>query len=400
VERGNHYVEGSALDALGRIRFAELGRLFPLRDGGIGWHDRNGPASPPAPSLTVDCTDLTGMWKVFGLGRLRNRVVVSGGGTFGGTRPPDEYRSVNTSAEFLQLAGPGAGVTAADVWAETILDALDPPSTLTLLGTLVPYGAEVKPIVTAEFGARWNVETLDGTKVVQVLGERVTLSPGVLEIDAVTEDVVPPVPFVHVAYGTGSGGMYSSGTSYATARSGPATALFPQTTPPVYATQFFVGQTNTSGSAYEVWESFVWFDTSAIPVGATIVEATFAAAFAPHWLGPTPPLGADWTHFDVEIRSGYGWLPTLALADWRPGAGIAASYPLRATINTARAIKDSFATWSDAGAGLAGAIVKGGQTQLFIVSSRTVAGTPPVSTLAFEDAFLSTPRLRVRYTLP
>ena len=62
----------------------------------------------------------------------------------------------------------------------------------------------------------------------------------------------------------------------------------------------------------------------------------------------------------MEIRSGYAWRPTLTTADWRPGAGIAASYPLRATVNTAQAMKDGFVTFADAGSGLAGAIVKGG----------------------------------------
>ena len=61
------------------------------------------------------------------------------------------------------------------------------------------------------------------------------------------------------------------------------------------------------------------------------------------------------------------------------------AYPLRAKINTARALKDSFATFEDAGSGLAGAIVKGGETQLFLVSSRTTVGTAPASTSVFED---------------
>jgi len=47
VLRGNDWIEGSALDILGRMRFAELGRLYPMRDGRIGWHARVGP-TPPA----------------------------------------------------------------------------------------------------------------------------------------------------------------------------------------------------------------------------------------------------------------------------------------------------------------------------------------------------------------
>jgi hypothetical protein len=404
VERGNHYVEGSALDALHRIRFAELGRLFPLRNGGIGWYDRDGPATPPAPSVTINCggVGLTDMWRAMGLGRVRNRVVVSGGyGVFGQVRPPDEYRSVTTSFEFLQLStatAPTTGILSPDLWANTILDALDPPPVLTMLGTILPVDDEVADVVTAEFGDRWTVASAgDPDKVVQVLGQRVTLAPGTIEVDVVTEDIYVPVPYVHRAAATGSGYLMSqNGISYANARAGSGVTV---TTPVGGAPQYQIGQVFGAGPTWQIWETFLWFDTSSIPVGATIVSAEFAAMFHPHWNGISPP-PAEWTHFDVELRAGYAWRPTLAAADWRPGAGIAAGYPLRAKIDTARAIKDSFATFEDAGSGLAGAIVKGGETQIFLVSSRTTVGTAPASTLVFEDLYIDFPRLRVKYTLP
>ena len=349
---------------------------------------------------------LTDMWRVMGLGRLRNRVVVGGGyGVFGRQPlPPDEQRSVTTTVEFLALAGGGSttGVLPTDLWAETILDALDPPPVLTMLGTIVPVDDEVKQVTTAEFGARWTVRSAgDPDKLVTLIGQRVTIAPGTVEVDVVTEDVTTPDPYVHVGYGTGSGGMSSTSNTYAAARSGTAVALFPQAANPPWATQFFVGQLFGAGPQYEVWESFLAFDTSGIPAGATILEATFAAMFHPRWQGvQPPPLVSSWTHFDIELRSGYAWLPTLAPADWRPGAGIAAAYPLRASVNTARAMKDSFVTFSDAGTGLAAAIVKGGTTQLFLVSARTVAGIAPTSTSLFEDGWFDLPRLRVRYRLP
>jgi hypothetical protein len=197
--------------------------------------------------------------------------------------------------------------------------------------------------------------------------------------------------------GTGSGYITSSHTiSYAQARSGAGTVT--ATVPVGGAPQYLIGQTFGGGPVWEIRETFLWFDTSAIPAGATILSAEFAAMVHPHWNGLTPP-PAEWTHFDVEVRSGYAWRPTLVAADYRPGAGLAA-LPLRATINTARAIKDSFATWEDAGSGLAGAIVKGGETQLLLVSSRTTVGTAPASTSVFEDLYLDFPRLRVKYTVP
>jgi hypothetical protein len=393
VERGNHFVEGPVLDGLHRIRFAELGRLFPLRDGGIGWYDRDGPASPPAVSLTVDCTDLTGMWKVMGLGRVRNHVVISGGyGVFGPKLPPDEYRSVTTNSEFLQLGAVAGDPLPWDLWANTILDALEHPPVLTLLGTLVPYGAEVKPIVTAEFGARWTVQGLSGDKVVQVLGQRVTLAPGVLEIDAVTEDVAPPVPVKHALMGAGSGYLRSfNDISYANARAGASlTATVPGGPAPIVQ----IGQTFLTGPSWEVFEGFVYFDTSSIPAGATILSAKFAAMVLPR---DSIPVGSM-ANITVELRSGYPWRPTLTTADWRPGAGIAGPYPLRATWNTANGI--NYQEFADAGSGLAGAVVKGGETQLLVVSDRTTTGTAPTSTTVFEDWRLQFPRLRVTYTLP
>jgi hypothetical protein len=391
VERGNHYVEGPAIDGLHRIRFAELGRLFPLRNGGIGWYDRDGPA-PPAVSVTIDCTDLMDMWKVFGLGRVRNHVVISGGwGVFGPVLPPDEYRSVVTNTEFLQLGVVAGDPLPWDQWANTILDHLEQPPVLTMLGTLVPQGADVKPIVTAEFGARWTVQGLSGDKVVQVLGQRVTLAPDVLEIDAVTEDVAAPVPVKYALLGAGSGHLRSfNDISYANARAGSnLSAIIAGGAAP----EIQIGQTFLTGPSWEVFEGFIWFDTSSIPAGATILKATFAALVLPRASMPTGSMA----NITIELRSGYAWRPTLTTADYRPGAGIAAAYPLRASWNTATGI--NYQVFGDAGSGLAGAIVKGGETQFLVVSDRTVAGTAPTSTLLFEDWRLQHPRLRITYTL-
>ena len=197
VERGNHYVEGPAIDGLHRIRFAELGRLFPLRDGRIGWHPRGGMAPPPSTAL-INCggVGLTDMWKVLGLGRVRNHIVISGGyGVFGPVMPPDEYRAVTTTHEFLQFAYAGAPAPNPwEAWGQHILDALAAPPPLTMLGTIVPAGAQVRQVVCAEFGDRWTV-AVEGEPdaLVGVLGMRVTLAPGTIEVDAVTEDVAPPV---------------------------------------------------------------------------------------------------------------------------------------------------------------------------------------------------------------
>ena len=401
VYRGNHTVEGSALDGLMQIRFAELGRLYPLRNGGIGWHDRDGP-TPPAPSAIINCggVGLTDMWRALGLGRVRNRVVVSGGyGVYGDIRPPDEYRSVLGDWLFLHLAFPDANDPLPwDLWANHILDHLDHPPPLTVLGTIVPQGPEVKQIVCSEFGARWTVATPTDETVVELVGQRVTVEPGLIEVEAVTEDVSDVPPVKYALAGTGSGSLRSVGVTepntYEKARAGTeGVTVIGTGTPPAY----YVGQSFLAGPRHEIDQAFLWFDTSSIPVGATILEAEFAAMILPPAINPPT---TTWTNFTIELRSypATGWRPTLAGADWRPGAAIAATYPLRATWNTANGI--NYQEFEDAGSGLAGAIVKGGETQLFAVSARTVAGTPPPTTTALETLYFQFPRLRVTYRLP
>jgi hypothetical protein len=392
VVRGNHFVEGPVLDSLHRIRFAELGRLFPMRDGRIGWHDRDGP-TPPAPSVTINCggVGLTELWRVMGLGRVRNHIVVAGGfGVYGPILPPDEYRSVSTNIDFLQMAVVGGDPLPWDIWANTIIDALAQPPPLTMMGTILPVDGEVADVVTAEFGDRWTVSTPTADTVVQVMGQHVTISPDYIEVDVVTEDVSTPLPVKYALLGAGSGYVRSfNDISYANARAGSSLAA---TIPGGVGPEITIGQNFLSGPGWEVFEGFIWFDTSSIPAGATILKASFAALVLPRSSMPTGSMA----NITIELRSGYAWRPTLTTADYRPGAGLAA-LPLRAQWNTANG--DFFQEFADAGSGLAGAIVKGGETQLLVVSANTTAGTAPTSTLLFEDWRLKFPRLRVTYTL-
>jgi hypothetical protein len=395
VMRGNDWIEGSAFDILGRMRFAELGRLYPMRDGKIGWHARVGP-TPPASSATINCTGigLTDMWKVMGLGRVRNHVVVGeSGAVYGPVLPPDEYRSVNTTASFLGLIQPSAPAPSTDdLWAQTVLDALEHPPVLTMLDTMLPIGAQVKQLVCAEFGARWTVKvTGQPDVVVQLFGMTVDVEPGSIEVTAVTEDIVVSPPSVlHATASVGSGHLLSfNQVNYTNARNGSNITVATSA-----LTQFYVGQYFGTGPEWGIHEGFVAFDTSSIPAGATIVSATFGAQITADWPGAAG--GNTFTDFDIQLRSGSSWLPTLAAADWIVGAG---STTLRAVCNTNRggAAHGGFFEWTDAGSGLAGAVVKGGTTQLYVVSSRTVSGTAPSSTSTFEDVWLDFPRLRVDY---
>jgi len=406
--RGNHVVKGSALDGLHQIRFAELGRLFPMRDGRIGWYDRIGP-TPPASSAVINCNGvaLTGMWKALGLGRVRNRIVIGeNGGNWGPVLPPDEYRSVNTDYYFLALAtGIPYGTDNYGTWAYWILDRLNPPPVLTMLDTLMPEGTEVKQIVCSEFGARWTVTaTGEPDVLVELIGMKCSVTPDWIEVDVVTEAVVTRPSVLNAVPTTGSshsGHLISESSQYGWARTGPATQV--RTDAAVASTQQYVGQYLQAGPVYGVHEAFVAFDTSSIPVGATITKALLGAQFGPDW--PNDPALYTWTNFTIQARS-YptgGWRPTLALADWIPGENLG-SYPLRATLDTARGAYNEGRQnaggsydFTDAGSGLIGAIKKGGITELVLVSSRTVAGTAPPTTAHYEDVILSFLRLRVYY---
>ena len=396
VMRGNDWIEGSSFDILGRMRFAELGRLYPMRDGRIGWTARVPPA-PPASSATINCggVGLTDMWKAMGLGRVRNHVVIGETGeVFGPVMAPDEYRSVNTTAGFLGFQQPAAPAPLSrDLWAQTILDALEKPPILTVLDTMVPTGAEVKQITTSEFGSRWTVKVTGQPDVlVQVYGMTVDVEPGSIEVTAVTDDIVtspaPPSVLHQTALATSGQLLSFNQVSYTNARNGTNVTV---TSSP--STTTLVGQYLQAGPEWGIHEGFLAFDTSSIPAGATILSATFGAQVFPQWPGASG--GNTFTDFDLQVRSGLNWLP-LTAADWVVGAG---STTLRAVCNTSRGgiVHGGFFEWTDAGSGLAGAINKGGTTQLYVVSSRTVSGTAPPVNTAFEDVELNFPRLRIDY---
>ena len=397
--RGNQNVKGSALDGLHTIRFAELGRLFPMRDGRVGWIDRGGVA-PPASSAIINCggVGLTDMWKAMGLGRLRNHIVMSGGyGVYGPVLPPDQYRGVTAAPEELALAGgppypapppaspmPPETPQPWDMWANHILDRLNPPPVLTMLDTILPIGAQVKQITTAEYGATWTIRTTGvPDRLVALIGQRVAVAPGTIEVDVVTEDLVAAPTFIH----TGA----STETNWLKQISGVV-----QPPPTLGVIEGYVGQ-DVDGSR---WETFVWFNTSAIPAAATVTRAEFGGQIQRRGIPATPAdLGpAAFTDFDLQLRSypSTGWRPTVTTADWiAPGS--MSTYPIRATRNTSRACRGGlFLAFQDVS--LAAAIKKGAgaETQFVITSSRHAAGTAPTSLP--ESVYMTQMRLRVYYT--
>lgn len=387
VQRGAADIQGSALDILGGIRFAELGRLYARRDGAVGWQPRD--VATPAVSVILQCGELADLWEGDGLGRVRNRVVIQGWSDVTVEPDPDLQRTVFAEFLFLNFFYPGAPAPVPwDLWASAIMDALGAPLPMTLIGSIMPEGSDVAAVLCAEYGASWTVvNPPHGDKSVRLLGQRVTLSPGLIEVDAVTEDLTAAPPTVrHVTLGAGSGSLHSADAAYAPARAGTGAVL------PEVLAQLDAGQYGPVSGGYHLHELMLWFDTSLIPTDAVIISASFAAQWGIRF-GSNP-----FSNPVLQVRSypSGGWRPTLAGADWLPGATIGTATTLRAVLDTR--VGQGFRAWTDSG-NLAAAIVKGGATQLVVVTDRFVAGTPP-SAAGFDVVTLQFPRLRVTYRVP
>lgn len=199
--------EGSVLEALAPIRFAEHAALHGSPEGRVYWRGSQ-PRSVPAPRLTINCGGvmLETLTTTIDHDRIRNQVRITGAS-------PEVYyaessiarhgvREVVTTVADLALATEAAHL--ADVpplpagdpyarWAAMILDELAEPHPIIALGLLRPKGpAEVVPMANARYLDRWRViddhvvPAID--RYVRVLGARCRLVSTGLEVDAVTED--------------------------------------------------------------------------------------------------------------------------------------------------------------------------------------------------------------------
>ena len=199
VNRLTVTVGGQAMAALHAIRFAELGALFGTRAGSIAVWSRTVAGTVGSPTALINCggVGLVGLASVFNRGRVRNIVriddtVAPYAQVLDASETRHGPRTVSTSQDELQFALAGRAA-AFGAWADTILGKLGNPRPATRLGTLVPEGAaEVGAILRAEWGDVWRVvddhaPPID--RLVRVLGERVSITPTTVEVDAVTEDV-------------------------------------------------------------------------------------------------------------------------------------------------------------------------------------------------------------------
>lgn len=151
----------------------------------------------------------------------------------------------------------------------------------------------------------------------------------------------------------------------------------------------YAGQTTAAGTYY-AYQSFVRFDTRAIPADATITSVL---------LETSQNDDSSVTDFSFEARA-FDWTPPVVTANWRSRAQLAA-LPLRASVSTlGLPAAGTLFTWTSDPSFAAG-INRGGWTGLVICSSRVRAGTVPTGNeyaglRAFElglgDDPLPTPR--------
>ena len=147
--------------------------------------------------------------------------------------------------------------------------------------------------------------------------------------------------------------------------------------------------------SYACYESFIAFDTSSIPDGATITQVELSLYLTDD--------KSD-TDFTVQVRpktwTGSGLTP----ADWVAGADIDA-LTLLATLNSSGiGATGAYKTFAENGSNFRAAINKTGNTELILTSSRHAAGNTPTGYeyLVFQDADNAgtdqDPKLVVTYT--
>lgn len=167
------------------------------------------------------------------------------------------------------------------------------------------------------------------------------------------------------AYASAAGFIQSSHATYATARSGSSLVA--------YTSELTVesGQA-ISGGVYYCLETFLSFDTSSIPAGATITAVELS-------LDGYSDRGYQAFTNEVRVRD---WGATLTTADYVAGADLSAL--TRVATLASSAYSAGYAACTEDGTNFRNAIVKGGMTRLLITSDRLAAGTTP-TTFEMQD---------------
>lgn len=154
----------------------------------------------------------------------------------------------------------------------------------------------------------------------------------------------------------------------------------------------YVGQSK-SGSFSSVFESFISFDTSSIPTGATINSATLSL----YGIGDFST-----TDFTLEARV-HDWGATMTTADFVAGGSLSGKTRV-ATLSSSGFTVSGYNTMTEDGTNLRSNINKGGITRFVICSNRTVSNTTPTGnefvtiSLGATTGNSQDPKLVITYT--
>lgn len=186
---------------------------------------------------------------------------------------------------------------------------------------------------------------------------------------------------------TADGRLLRTSTNYATARGGSSAGSVS-----VGSGAAQIGQQLNAGS-YTCYETFLDFDTSAIPDAATITAVTLRLYGS---------ADSSTTDFTIEARE-YDWGATLETGDWIGGANLG-DYTLLGSLSTVGFSTSGYNTFAEESTNFQTAINKTGVTRIVLCSSRhrvgnTPSGTEFVTIVTADGSSGQRPELEVTYTV-
>ncbi|MGD9889877.1 MAG: hypothetical protein AB7U18_01110 [Dehalococcoidia bacterium] len=135
-----------------------------------------------------------------------------------------------------------------------------------------------------------------------------------------------------------------------------------------------VGQQNTAGNDFYIWEGFIGFDTSGLPD----TDEVSAAALG---LVENTDYGTNFSDSDTLEARTYDWSTSVTTADWRTGTQYAA-LTLLASLASSSWSSSGYNTLAENGTNFQSAINKTGTTRIILGTADLAAATSPANNTA------------------